>query len=218
MYALNMALITYMNRKSLRIRCCRPRVGLPRCRLHQLPNPSHRPPCFRRRVCSPHHSFCPYLTCERLPGRRRARAIGIFGGSGAVANVLGLIIGAIFVEYANWRWVFWFATIIALPVAAMCALLVPKQVATGDRIQPSREKLRRLDIPGVSTLTCALILFIFAVTSGSTAGWKSAMVLAPLFISVALIAAFLVWQTRVPEKYAAVYVLFLLLFSLPTGY
>jgi MFS family permease len=148
----------------------------------------------------------------------QARAIGIFGGSGAVANVLGLIIGAIFVEYANWRWVFWFATIIALPVAAMCALLVPKQVATGDRIQPSREKLRRLDIPGVSTLTCALILFIFAVTSGSTAGWKSAMVLAPLFISVALIAAFLVWQTRVPEKYAAVYVLFLLLFSLPTGY
>jgi MFS family permease len=146
----------------------------------------------------------------------QARAIGIFGGSGAVANVLGLIIGAIFVEYANWRWVFWFATIIALPVAAMCALLVPKQVATGDRVQPSREKLRRLDIPGVSTLTCALILFIFAVTSGSTAGWKSAMVLAPLFISVALIAAFLVWQTRVPEKYAAVYVLFLLLFSLPT--
>lgn len=134
----------------------------------------------------------------------QARAIGIFGGSGAVANVLGLIIGAIFIQYANWRWVFWFATLVAVPVALLCAWLVPEQKVTADRGQPAREKLRRLDIFGVTILTSGLILFIFSVTSGSTAGWKSAEVLAPLVISVFMVAGFLYYETRIPEKYAAV--------------
>jgi MFS family permease len=120
--------------------------------------------------------------------------------------VLGLIIGAIFVQYASWRWVFWFVTLIALPVAGLCAWLVPPQVLTENRIQPSKEKIRRLDIFGVSLLTVALILFIFAITSGSTAGWKSVMVLAPLIISVLMVAAFFVHEIRIPERYAAMLV------------
>jgi hypothetical protein len=91
-------------------------------------------------------------------------------------------------------------------VAGLCALLVPPQVLTEERIQPAREKLRRLDIFGVSILTVALVLFIFAITSGSTAGWKSAMVLAPLIISVLMVVAFFVYETRIPEQYAAMYV------------
>lgn len=133
----------------------------------------------------------------------QALAIGIFGGTGAVANILGLIIGAIFVQFASWRWVFWFATLIALPVAGLCAWLVPAQVQTEDRNQPASEKLRRLDILGVSILTVALILFIFAITSASTAGWSSAMVIAPLVISVLGVVSFFVYETRIPEEYAA---------------
>jgi MFS family permease len=119
---------------------------------------------------------------------------------------LGLIIGAIFVQYASWRWVFWFVTLIAMPVAGLCAWLVPPQVLTENRIQPSKEKIRRLDIFGVSLLTVALILFIFAITSGSTAGWKRVMVLAPLIISVLMVAAFFIYETRIPEQYAAMFV------------
>jgi MFS family permease len=111
------------------------------------------------------------------------------------------------VQYASWRWVFWFATLVGLPVAGLCAWLIPPQVLTEDRIQPSREKLRRLDIPGVSGLTAALILFIFAITSGSTAGWKTAEVLAPLIISIFMIIAFFVYETRIPEQRAAMYIL-----------
>jgi MFS family permease len=128
-------------------------------------------------------------------------------------TVLGLFIGALFVQYASWRWVFWFAALIAVPLAGLCAWLVPPQTVTEDRAQPAREKLRRLDLPGVSMLTATLVLFIFAITSGSTAGWGSAMVLAPLVVSVLMVIVFFVYETRIPEQYAAMSVYSFFLWS-----
>lgn len=49
----------------------------------------------------------------------------------------------------------------------------------------------------------ALILFIFAVTSGSVDGWGSASVIAPLVISVVLAIIFFIYEARIPEDYAA---------------
>jgi predicted MFS family arabinose efflux permease len=40
-------------------------------------------------------------------------------------------------------------------------------------------------------------LFIFAVTSGSTKGWGTAYVLAPLIISIAVAAVFFWWESRI---------------------
>jgi hypothetical protein len=50
----------------------------------------------------------------------------------------------------------------------------------------------------------SLILFIFAVTSGSTAGWGSAMVLAPLIIAIFGVVGFFFYETRIPASVAAV--------------
>ena len=44
----------------------------------------------------------------------------------------------------------------------------------------------------------AVILFIFAVTSGSTKGWGTAYVLAPLLISLLIFTLFLVWEAHLP--------------------
>ncbi|EGO18976.1 hypothetical protein SERLADRAFT_358714 [Serpula lacrymans var. lacrymans S7.9] len=64
-------------------------------------------------------------------------------------------------------------------------------------------RFRRLDLVGVSAFTVALILFIFAVTSGSIDGWGSAAVIAPLVISAFLLLAFFLWEARLPESHAA---------------
>ena len=50
-----------------------------------------------------------------------------------------------------------------------------------------------------------MILFIFAVTSGSIQGWATAYVLAPLIISVLLLIAFFVWEAYIDEIDAAMY-------------
>ncbi|THG96869.1 hypothetical protein EW026_g5038 [Hermanssonia centrifuga] len=132
----------------------------------------------------------------------QARAIGVFGGCGAIGNVLGLIIGAIFVEFASWPWVFWFVALVAIPIGLLCVFLVPQPNRGIDEPQHSRWK--SLDVVGVSILTAALILFIFAVTSGSSSGWGSALVLAPLVIAVFMVAAFFYYETVIPPAVAAV--------------
>ncbi|EIN04996.1 MFS general substrate transporter [Punctularia strigosozonata HHB-11173 SS5] len=135
----------------------------------------------------------------------QARAIGIFGGCGAVGNVLGLIIGAIFVQFTSWPWVFWFAAIVALPLAGMCVFLIPKQEPRpGEEALSRSVKFKTIDSIGVSVLTAALILLIFGVTSGTSSGWGSATVLAPLIISVFLVTGFLYYETRIPSERAAV--------------
>lgn len=134
----------------------------------------------------------------------QSRAIGIFGGTGGVGNVLGAIISALFVQYANFHWIFYFVTIIAVPSAAACIFLIPPQEQSEADQLTFREKFRNLDVVGVSVLTAALVLFIFAVTSGDDAGWSSAEVLAPLIISVFMVVFFFFWETRIPPERAAV--------------
>ncbi|PCH34681.1 MFS general substrate transporter [Wolfiporia cocos MD-104 SS10] len=130
----------------------------------------------------------------------QARALGIFGGCGAVGNVLGLIIGAIIVQYTSWSWVFWFVAIVAFPIAGICYFLIPPQ----EPKPVEGKRWQNLDLIGVSILTAALILFIFAITSGSTDGWKSAIVLAPLIISVFLFVGFFYAEMLIPPSRAAV--------------
>ncbi|KAH7929188.1 MFS general substrate transporter [Leucogyrophana mollusca] len=134
----------------------------------------------------------------------QARAIGIFGGCGAVANVLGLLIGAFFVQFASYHWVFWFVALVAVPVALGCVFIIPPQPEVLDGPEPKVAKWKRLDLIGVSALTVALILFIFAVTSGSTDGWATATVLVPLIISILLIFGFFYWETLLPVDKAAI--------------
>jgi len=135
----------------------------------------------------------------------QARALGCFGGCGAMGNVLGLIIGALLIEFLTWRWVFWFVAIIVIPIAITCMFLIPEQAKkVEDPSMLKTAKWKSLDLIGVTDLTIAIILFIFAVTSASTTGWASARVLAPLIISIFMVVLFFVWETRVPSTVAAV--------------
>lgn len=135
----------------------------------------------------------------------QARALSAYGGSGALGNVMGLVIGAIFVQFASWPWVFWFVPLISIPIALICLWLIPAFEREQDQTATfTGPKWKRLDIIGVATLTSAIVLFIFAVTSGSADGWGSATVVAPLVISIVLFVAFFVYETRIPEGIAAI--------------
>ncbi|KIJ05707.1 hypothetical protein PAXINDRAFT_21057 [Paxillus involutus ATCC 200175] len=84
----------------------------------------------------------------------QARAIGVFGGFAGVANVLGLLIGAMFVQWASFHWVFWFVGIIAIPVALACLFIIPPEIAKSeDKPNAGIAKWKRLDLIGVSILT-----------------------------------------------------------------
>ncbi|KAG2342562.1 MFS general substrate transporter [Suillus weaverae] len=135
--------------------------------------------------------------------RHQAVAIAAFGAWGAIGIVLGLITGAFFVEYVSWSWVFWFVSTVIIPTTLISAVLIPSQNKSVVR-KSGFTKFRSLDITGISILTVTVILFIFAVTTGSVTGWGSAMTLAPLAISIAMTAVFFYWEALQPIECAAV--------------
>ncbi|KAG2113223.1 major facilitator superfamily domain-containing protein [Suillus clintonianus] len=135
----------------------------------------------------------------------QARAVGFFAGCGAVANMGGVLVGAIFVQWASYHWVFWFVTCVASPVALVCFFIIPSQIGeTVGSFDPEKAKWKTLDLVGIVILTVAFILFIFAVTSGSTVGWKSPMVLVLLIVSILMVVGFFYWETLLPVNEAAI--------------
>lgn len=140
-------------------------------------------------------------------------------------TVTGLLVGALILQFAHWPWIFWLVALVTLPMAAICMLLIPGTMEAEEGSMPHRQKWRRFDHFGVSILTGAfvraiiaskdflirdalflvgMILFIFAVTSGSISGWGSAFALAPLLISLAMVVGFFFYETRIPAEVAAV--------------
>ncbi len=113
----------------------------------------------------------------------QARAIGIFVGCGGVGSgkfrrslgfsdcsllrsvygmtltgftstALGLIISAIFVQFASWSWIFWFGAIVCMPIAGLSVFLIPKQEPrVSDFGITGGAKWKSLDLLGVSILT-----------------------------------------------------------------
>ena len=68
--------------------------------------------------------------------------------------VLGLIIGAIFVQFASWPWVFWFVSFVAVPISLICIFLIPGEKPHRDGpVAPKHARWQGLDIGGVSILT-----------------------------------------------------------------
>ncbi|KAF4578357.1 hypothetical protein EYR36_000168 [Pleurotus pulmonarius] len=130
----------------------------------------------------------------------QSQAVALFAGTAGIGNILGLFIGAILVTFTSWPWVFYFIAITAVGTAVLAFVAVP---AVEHSHVSSTEKIKRLDIIGISTLTIALVLFVFAVTSGSISGWGSAKVIANLVISIVLVIAFFVWEARIDENRAA---------------
>ncbi|KAF7360804.1 MFS general substrate transporter [Mycena venus] len=128
------------------------------------------------------------LISSNFEDRSRAFALAAFGGSAALGNVFGLILGALFTQFTHWPWIFFFEAAVALPIALLSVAVIPSQ-------QHGRTlKTRDLDWAGVILLTALLLLFILAITSGSTYGWKSLIVILPLTFSAILAVLFGIWE------------------------
>ncbi|KIJ41555.1 hypothetical protein M422DRAFT_255467 [Sphaerobolus stellatus SS14] len=60
--------------------------------------------------------------------QEQAKAITIFGAMGGIGIVLGLVIGALFVTFTSWPWVFYFSSIVSATIVFSIAFLVPNEM------------------------------------------------------------------------------------------
>jgi len=97
--------------------------------------------------------------------RDRGRYVGLFAIVFGVATVLGPLIGGLFVEYWNWRWVFF----INLPVGIL-ALAITTVVLPGGL----RKVSHTIDYLGISLLSAGVsALVVLTSLGGSSFPWSS---------------------------------------------
>jgi EmrB/QacA subfamily drug resistance transporter len=123
----------------------------------------------------------------------RAKAMGVFGFVAAGGGSLGVLLGGILTGILNWHWIFLVNVPIGVGVCALAMRVLPAGRRAGAGAGP------RLDIAGAITVTSALMLAVYAIVNGSQAGWTSAQTLGLLAAAVALLAAFLAIESRVPS-------------------
>ncbi|GAA1503460.1 MFS transporter [Sphaerisporangium rubeum] len=129
------------------------------------------------------------ITTTFAEGPARNRALSIFTASGASGFSLGLVLSGLLTEI-GWRWTFLMPVPVAV-IALVAALpLLPRhsgeQRATGG-----------YDLAGAATITFGMLLLVFAVVRAPETGWGSVTTIGTLAAAVALLAVFVVIETRV---------------------
>ncbi|GJJ08487.1 hypothetical protein Clacol_002705 [Clathrus columnatus] len=114
----------------------------------------------------------------------QSRALAIFGGFGAIGNVVGFVLGGIITARLTWRWIFYIAAIIVTPFSILSFFVLPKHLVNENHRQ------RKLDWQGVVALAGGLILFVYGLTDGNNAGWKKPQIIVTLVFSIVLVLGF----------------------------
>jgi EmrB/QacA subfamily drug resistance transporter len=124
-------------------------------------------------------------------GPARAKAFAAWGAVGGGGAALGVLLGGVLTEVADWRLIFF----VNLPVAAALAVGACK-IVPADTEKP---RWRGLDVPGAALATGSLAAIVYAITQADTAGWISGQTLGIGGIGIAGLVAFAVCERRTAQ-------------------
>ncbi|UKY50151.1 MFS transporter [Streptomyces inhibens] len=99
-------------------------------------------------------------------GKRRAKAVSLYGGTAGVSSAVGQVLGGLLVSVdlagTGWRAVF----LVNVPIAVAAWLLAARTVPETRSPHPTR-----VDGPGTALLATTLITLLLPLTEGRAAGW-----------------------------------------------
>jgi len=121
------------------------------------------------------------LTTSFPEGPLRDKALGLNGSLMAAGFTAGAVLGGLLTDLLSWRWAFF----INIPIAIFVLVLAPKFLT-----ESSRGNNTRLDVPGAFTVTLALLLLVFGLTTAGEKGWAEPLAWAPLAAGLLLFVVF----------------------------
>jgi EmrB/QacA subfamily drug resistance transporter len=122
-------------------------------------------------------------------GAERNKALGAWGAIGASGATVGVMAGGLLTRYVGWEYIFY----LNVPIGAAALALAPR-IVPESRLAIER---RRFDPFGAVTVTGGISLLVYAISTAPQVGWDTVRTVSLLAASVALLAAFLVIETRV---------------------
>jgi len=126
------------------------------------------------------------LLAAAVPPARRAMAIGVWGGVSGLGVALGPVIGGAVVQGISWEAIFWLNVPVALVAIPLVRYALPESFG----------RRQRLDLLGLALAAAGVVAVVWAVIHGNDDGWTSTPVAGGLVLGAALVAAFLVRESR----------------------
>jgi len=139
------------------------------------------------------------LTVLFTDTKERAKAFAVYGAIAGGGSAVGLLLGGVLTEYADWRWCFWVNVPVAIIAVVAAIPIVPESKAPGDT---------SYDVPGAVLATLGLASFVYGFTKVaqtsqenaakgiSETGWANPWALFFIGVGVLLVAAFVVVELR----------------------
>jgi EmrB/QacA subfamily drug resistance transporter len=123
--------------------------------------------------------------------REQAKAIGVYGFVASAGGTIGLLAGGVLTDAINWHWIFF----VNLPIGIATGLFALRLVES----RPGIGMGEGADIPGAVLVTSGLMLAVYTILGVEEHGWASARTLLLAAASIALVAAFVLRQARIPN-------------------
>jgi EmrB/QacA subfamily drug resistance transporter len=125
-------------------------------------------------------------------GRQRQTALAVWGAIGSTGIAAGVLFGGALTSALGWRAVFF----INVPIGIAVITGTLRAVQAGQR---DRGALRRLDVPGATTLVSGLFLLVYAIESTRVAGWSAGRTWLAFAGSAVLLVTFSRLERRSPN-------------------
>jgi EmrB/QacA subfamily drug resistance transporter len=121
--------------------------------------------------------------------RELAKAIGVYGFVASAGGSIGLLAGGVLTQSINYHWIFFVNIPIGIVTAVLAQRLIPRDEGIGLR--------QGADVGGAVLITSCLMLTVYTIVQPAAKdGWGSAQALGLLALSLALLAAFIVRESR----------------------
>ena len=129
------------------------------------------------------------LTTTFKEGDERNRALGIWGAIAASGFAAGVLLGGILTDALSWRWVMF----VNVPIGIAVIAFSPGLLSENHELTTTR----RIDLAGAVTVTLGLVALVYALVQAPEFGWVAWQTLLLFGLAIALLALFVVIESRV---------------------
>src|SRR5947208_8634643 len=123
-------------------------------------------------------------------GAERNRALGVWGAVAGSGGAAGVLLGGVLTQWVGWQAVLF----VNVPIGLLAALAAPRL------LPDSRDAHHRYSDVHVGVIvTGGLALLVYALVDANTAGWGTFHTIGLGAVALALLGAFVAWESRAPH-------------------